>query len=628
MGAFTSRQNAGVEEVDVASTHAYRYPPRSGNYFGSHFIMGGERFDTPQPESYLFGENTDLNFLGSRPTPFPYPPPQPNEPTKTLKSLVNIRKESLRFVRLYNDFNKVNIDKAENVDVELGTNSHFNIEFTFDCDVRCSITIYYFCTEETTPNGVTYVSRDPSITSETFHFMRGANQQFSQPNHVFNPSKYPDEDLLYDVDREVIPIAIHCVAEEGADELKQSHTTVATVEKLSDGTYLLKALKQKLYVDGLCYLLQEIYGIENKNNDKAGGDDDTEDNGSECVICMCDVRDTLILPCRHLCLCNSCADSLRYQANNCPICRAPFRALLQIRALQKSSNPNIPPISPPDGSCDNIPPGYEAVSLIEALNGPCTPRQPPSAQPDLVETPENENAIQAAQLLNRQCDRVTPSKNRGGETSSLNSPEYSASAGVVMMTPTTTTEDEESKEANRRLLGDGDNGVRCAANRPRDTMKLVNEKTDKEEVVDEDSEAEKLSPLLQKTKSAVRDNNLALNMADVVDAIDDADTDQEEPICTDSHEKTNYKGDGTPEDRADESDYYTPEEQHVNGDPLSGDGPGVATFSSVEGTPQRLPGTPISLASGRSSGAESCASGSSTRRLLAPVRGEKTVVHL
>ena len=31
--------------------------------------MGGERFDTPQPEAYLFGENADLNFLGSRPTP-------------------------------------------------------------------------------------------------------------------------------------------------------------------------------------------------------------------------------------------------------------------------------------------------------------------------------------------------------------------------------------------------------------------------------------------------------------------------------------------------------------------------------------------------------------------------------
>lgn len=65
---------------------------------------------------------------------------------------------------------------------------------------------------------------------------------------------------------------------------------------------------------------------------------------------MCDVRDTLILPCRHLCLCNSCADSLRYQANNCPICRAPFRALLQIKALQKATgaiiaNPPLPEVN-------------------------------------------------------------------------------------------------------------------------------------------------------------------------------------------------------------------------------------------------------------------------------------------
>lgn len=39
------------------------------------------------------------------------------------------------------------------------------------------------------------------------------------------------------------------------------------MEKHSDGTYVLKALKQKLFVDGLSYLLQEIYGIENKNLD-------------------------------------------------------------------------------------------------------------------------------------------------------------------------------------------------------------------------------------------------------------------------------------------------------------------------------------------------------------------------
>lgn len=44
------------------------------------------------------------------------------------------------------------------------------------------------------------------------------------------------------------------------------------------------------------------------------------------------------------------------------------------------------------------------MSLIEALNGPHIPRHPPSAMPDLVETPENEPAVQAAQILNRHSD--------------------------------------------------------------------------------------------------------------------------------------------------------------------------------------------------------------------------------
>ncbi|XP_066149823.1 probable E3 ubiquitin-protein ligase MGRN1 isoform X1 [Euwallacea fornicatus] len=600
MGALLStRQRNGVEEVDVGPNHAYKYPPRSGSYFGNHFIMGGERFDTPQPESYLFGENTDLNFLGSRPTPFPYPPPQPNEPTKTLKCLVNIRKESLRFVRASNEYNKLTSEKADLSQLELGTNSYFNIEFTFDCDVRCAITVHYFCIEEITPTGVLYVPRDAALSSETFHYKKGANQQFCQPTHMFNPAKYTEGELLYDVDKEIIPIVIYCVAEEGPEDMRQSHTTIATVEKIADGIFLLKALKQKLWVDGLCYLLQEIYGIENKNYEKACGDEDTEDNGSECVICMCDVRDTLILPCRHLCLCNSCADSLRYQANNCPICRAPFRALLQIRALQKGSVPSLPPISQPDANCDSIPPGYEAVSLIEALNGPCQPRQPPAAVPDLVESPENENAVLAARVLSRQ----SPSSKRGSQPTT---PEYTTKSVVTVLTTRSEDDMSEKKETQKcPLLKDEKEVVVRSRQRQRDSVKLVNEK-DKDEV-SEDSEAEKLSPLLQKERSSLtRSTTLALHMEDVLDHIDDHEED-----CEVSQLSVN-KGKNGRYERGDESDYYTPEEPSVIANTLYNSQTITNTASSVDSTPNKLPGTPLSV----KSSADSYTSGGSTKQLL------------
>ena len=63
----------------------------------------------------------------------------------------------------------------------------------------------------------------------------------------------------------MIPIVIQCVVEEGDEHAGHSHSTFATFEQTSDGIYALKPLKQKQMVDGVYYLLQEIYGIENKN---------------------------------------------------------------------------------------------------------------------------------------------------------------------------------------------------------------------------------------------------------------------------------------------------------------------------------------------------------------------------
>ncbi|XP_061472263.1 E3 ubiquitin ligase RNF157 isoform X5 [Rhineura floridana] len=385
MGALTSRQNAGVEEVDVPSNSIYRYPPKSGSYFASHFIMGGEKFDSTHPEGYLFGENSDLNFLGNRPVAFPYAAPPPQEPVKTLRSLINIRKDTLRLVKCTEEV-KTPGEEVSKAKV------HYNVEFTFDTDARVAITIYYQATEEFQNGLVSYIPKDNSLQSETVRYKRGVCQQFCLPSHTIDPSEWTEEELGFDLDREVFPIVVLAVVDEGDEHMGHCHVLLATFEKHADGSFCVKPLKQKQVVDGVSYLLQEIYGIENKYNtqDSKVAEDEVSDNSAECVVCLSDVRDTLILPCRHLCLCNTCADTLRYQANNCPICRLPFRALLQIRAMRKKLGPLSPtsfnPIiasqtsdSEEHSSSENIPPGYEVVSLLEALNGPLTPS--PAALP-------------------------------------------------------------------------------------------------------------------------------------------------------------------------------------------------------------------------------------------------------
>ncbi|XP_059804115.1 E3 ubiquitin ligase RNF157-like isoform X8 [Hypanus sabinus] len=333
MGALNSRRDAAVEELDIPAGSVYRYPPKSGNYFASHFIMGGQTFDSAQPEGFLFGENSDLNFLGARPVTFPYAAPPPQEPVKTLRSLISIRKDTLRLVSDLQGSEHVQqgpieplrlgitlqvIRCPEEVQSPEGDSSilkvPYNVEFTFDADAQVAITIYYQATEEFHNGCASYISKDCSLQSETVHYRRGVCQQFCLPTHTIDPSDWMDEELVCNADGTVYPMVIHAVVDEGEEHMGHSHVLLTTFDKSPDGNCSVKPLKQKQVVDGVIYLLQEIYGIENKSNSQElkVPDDELSDNSAECV------------------------------------------------------------------SSDPIPHGYEVVSLLEALNGPLTP---PSAPP-------------------------------------------------------------------------------------------------------------------------------------------------------------------------------------------------------------------------------------------------------
>jgi hypothetical protein len=55
-------------------------------------------------------------------------------------------------------------------------------------------------------------------------------------------------------------------------------------------------------------------------------------DSEECVICLTDPREVAVYPCRHMCMCITCADALPAGNNKCPLCRREAILLIKINA--------------------------------------------------------------------------------------------------------------------------------------------------------------------------------------------------------------------------------------------------------------------------------------------------------
>lgn len=168
-------------------------------------------------------------------------------------------------------------------------------------------------------------------------------QRFSAPQHTVDPATVtavhhppPGTPLPKDMTFPLI-IRMEALTDEGRAQSKsleevpvggelppwvQSQTTYAWVEK--DGEeWVARVVKQKLWVKGEQYELQEIYGMEQSRAPAVGmpaveGFEDID--GNECVICMSAPRDTAALPCRHMCMCHGCASALKTQVCGQRVC--------------------------------------------------------------------------------------------------------------------------------------------------------------------------------------------------------------------------------------------------------------------------------------------------------------------
>lgn len=251
------------------------------------------------------------------PAPAPY---VEHQKAVTIKNDVNIKKETLM------------------IEPDEENPGFFLVTFTFDATVSGSITVLFFAKEG---DGCVLTSTKENVLPPVaINFQQGLGQKFRQPAGTgINFSMFEESELLKVADMDIYPVAVKADASssdaDGSNETptsgnktntNNSQITQAVFEK-EKGEFRLKVAKQILWVNGMRYELQEIYGI----GTSVESDLDGNDPGKECVICLSEPRDTTVLPCRHMCMCSGCAKVLRFQTNRCPICRQPVERLLEIK---------------------------------------------------------------------------------------------------------------------------------------------------------------------------------------------------------------------------------------------------------------------------------------------------------
>lgn len=62
-----------------------------------------------------------------------------------------------------------------------------------------------------------------------------------------------------------------------------------------------------------------------------------EGEGKECLICLSEPRNMIIMPCAHLCVCSECGNQIQQHNYQCPVCRGPISSLVKFD-IEKMTN--------------------------------------------------------------------------------------------------------------------------------------------------------------------------------------------------------------------------------------------------------------------------------------------------
>ncbi len=163
---------------------------------------------------------------------------------------------------------------------------------------------------------------------------KGDNMEFLEKEAVIDIDYFKENKLesintneqnknkIYDVSIELVPIFDE--TENNKNEVVFVSLCTLETDEIERHPHSLKIELQRLKTFGMWIDIHDIYNS-------------SLDNG-ECLICCSNLRNTIFLPCRHACTCNTCAHSLKMRNSPCPICKNAIKDLLILDVEEKSNN--------------------------------------------------------------------------------------------------------------------------------------------------------------------------------------------------------------------------------------------------------------------------------------------------
>eukprot|EP01063_Lacrimia_lanifica_P006187 TRINITY_DN13723_c0_g1_i1.p1 TRINITY_DN13723_c0_g1~~TRINITY_DN13723_c0_g1_i1.p1 ORF type:complete len:350 (+),score=100.52 TRINITY_DN13723_c0_g1_i1:139-1188(+) len=331
MGACISKEEDRTPPRDAR--HGYpgelRHPPAQANPppHATHMHVPGHM---PLPLHFLhhYHQQYHAQHPHARPhAPAPgpsHPPPSMTE-ARTLSNNATLHSDSVRLAK-HPDLPKT-----------------YHLVFTFDAVHDCTIAVRVCCRETGVKEGdVKFVPAADGVDVVPF-----ADEKVSQGTAVqhrtaaIDFTRYP---APAGNDAWMVVVQIVCNADAAApQQLHMSYLEVDLEEETAS------VAQQRLQVGREVFQLEAIFGaaVEAAPEDAEGAvkgavaDHLAEDR--LCVVCLTDARDTIVMPCRHQCLCHECGEDLIRQTNKCPMCRGPIHSLLKTR---RQSPPPVPAVAP------------------------------------------------------------------------------------------------------------------------------------------------------------------------------------------------------------------------------------------------------------------------------------------